>query len=454
MPEKVVYKVFCSVGKWGIFCGADLAPGKEDRFTMTAKGKVKKKARRPPVTFGEHKGYVRCSGTVTMPDGSRRRVQAEGKSEEDAKARWDARVEDLAEEVKYGARKRAGEISLSAAVKDLVAGYRLAPRDGPRGEKMLRDSTVDRMACAAESLIYNDPIGSIMVKDVTPADLTRWKAEINGRASPKTGRPLSASSKQRAFALIQDVMRIYRPTDDPTAAAGKWHQQAVKRQPGSVLEPGEVYRLIKSCWAVRDAPVRPLEAVYAGLTIFMIYCYPRPGEAYGLQVRDWNPKAARLSIHRTGAHEDGRLKTAASYREIFPPTPAAALLDQITRGREPGEYIFVDKSRMVDQWRYADWLRKQLTRAGIKRASFSPHKLRGTGISYALYLGVSPEIVQTNAGHASISTTLGWYTKVYDDSRRAAASLYNKEVNTDGSGGSDKLHVQFYGWLFPGHDGS
>jgi len=376
------------------------------------------------VTYDSHAGGIRASGTVTMPDGSRRRIQAQGPTEEAAREKWEQRRMELAEAVKYGERKKSGSLTLAESIRELLAGYKVTPRDSPRGEKLLRDSTIRRMECAAENLIYSESIGGFQVKAITPADLTRWKSEINSRASPKTGRPLSASSKQRAFSLIQDVMRIYRPTDDPTAAAGKWHQKAVKRQADAVLEPSEVKQLIESCQRTRDAPKRLLEAVYASLTEVMVYCYMRPGEAYGLKIRDWNPSAGRLSIHRTGAHEDGRLKTENSFREIFPPDPAAAVLDELCRNRGPEEYVFTDSGRMVDQWRFARWLRKQLTAAGIGRHGFSPHKLRGTGISYALALGVPPEVVQVNAGHASISTTLGWYTKVYDDRRKAAAELY------------------------------
>lgn len=379
----------------------------------------------PKLTFSACKNSVRASGWLTYPDGIRERVQATGKTEQLATEKWKAKAEEKRYEHEYGVKVAHGDITMGQAIASLITEYETVARDGKRGEILLRDSTVKRMRCAYRNQIKPTFLDSMMVHDVTAGDISRWKAEISRQVSRTTGKPISTSTKCRAYTLVADIMGRYRIESNPCDIVKKWHQRSEKRTIPNVLDSTEIKSVLSACNDLRQHPKYAMDMTYCDLTELLIFTYLRPGEGYGLEKRDWHPEEGRLDIHRTGLHEDGRLKTKASYREIYVPQQVAEILDRRCCGLDPHEKLFkAAHASMIDDSSYADFLKRILKQCGIRKDSFSPHKLRGTGISLALSLGVPVEIVSRNAGHSSISTTMSWYVQVYDDSRKRATAVY------------------------------
>ena len=376
------------------------------------------------VTFSVTKNSVRASGWVTFSDGSKTRLQATAKTRSLALQRWNEKASEARHEREYGISLSKGDVTIAEAVKALIDEYEICPRDGARGERMLTDSSIKRMRCTYEHQILGTSISSIRVHHLTVADVTRWKGELN-RQINRMGKPLSASSKCRAFTLVQDVMKRHRPQNDPCAIAKTWHQKTVKKTVNRILTPDEIKTVLSYCEALRQKPRYKMDVCYADVTTAMLFLYCRPGECFGLECRDWNPSERRLSIRRTGNYSDGRLKTASSLREIFVPEQVADILNRRCSGLDPNEKIFgCVTAEIISASNYRKFLNRTMKACGIDKV-INPHSLRGSGVSLAMYLGVSPEIVQKNAGHSDVSTTLRWYSEIFDDSRRQALKAYS-----------------------------
>ena len=380
-------------------------------------------------TITVYKNSFRCSGTFVLSNQTTERFQAIAKTREEAYEKWKAKAEERNYEIQYGERKKEGNITLHDAIRDKIEEFKTCPRENRKGEILLRDSTLNRMEQILKNQIDNTDISRKLVKDITPKDMMEWKLQMNAMKSNR-GKPLSSSVKLRAYNLIRDVMEEYRPYDNPLINFKIWHQKTNKRTKNNVLFPEEIKHVIKYCEMKMHSPKTKMDSTYASVTLIMLYCYPRPGEIYGLECRDWHCDTGILDIHRTGKYEDGRLKNMESYREIYPPDAAINILNEWCRDRKPEEKIFSSLSgRIISDSAYRTWLLKMLTELKIEKDHFSPHKMRGTGISYALYLNIPLEVVSKNAGHTDISTTLGWYVNTYKERQKESAKLYNNEAN-------------------------
>lgn len=383
-------------------------------------------------TIASYKNSFRCSGTAVLLDESTERFQATAKTEEEAYQKWKKKVEERNELILYGRKKKSGEVQLYDAIRDKINEYALTPRDGRKGEIMLKDSTLNRMSQILENQIAETKLAKKQVREITSKDMIQWKAEMNAMKSRRK-KPLSASVKMRAYNLIRDVMEEYRPEDNPMTGLKTWHQKANKRTKKNVLLPPEILSVEKYCNLKMEFPETKMDSTYAAVTLIMLYCYPRPGEVYGLRCRDWHPETGILDIHRTGEYEDGRLKTEDSYREIYPPDVAVEILNTRCKGLKPDYRIFPALSgQIISENAYREWLLKMLKILRIKKESFSPHVMRGTGISYALYLDMPLEVVSKNAGHSDISTTLGWYAATYKEQQQTATRAYNEAIRARG----------------------
>lgn len=395
------------------------------------KPRKQKQTPKPEYTIKPYKKGFRCSGTVTMVNGENERVQASASTEEEVLFKWRQKIVERNEVIMYGERKKVGDITLYNACIDMIAEWESGvPRELAKEDRILSDASIKRLKIVLERQIKPTAISKILVKDIQPIDCDRWRDEVNRLKSPSK-KLLSASTKQRAYALIDDVLEYYRRGDNPMQKASKrgWHQKANTKTKNNVLQPNEVIRVEQYCSDKRDAPKTQMDNTYASVTLVMIYCYMRPGEIYALQCRDWNAKTQQLKIQRTGEYEDGRTKTEESKRKFYVPKQAASILNERCDGLKSRDKIFPAlNGGLIDDAAYRRWLLKMLRELEIVKEAFSPHKLRGTGISYAIYMGMDLDIVSQNAGHSSVATTLNWYKATYDEAKLSAVKAYEQAL--------------------------
>ena len=388
--------------------------------------------RKTEPTITSYKNGFRCTGTVELRDGTKMRFQASAKTQEDARRKWNEQVEGKNYEIEYGEKKRSGEISVYEACKGMIADWESGiPRELVKEDKVLTDASIKRLRVVLEYQIKPTRIADILVKDVKPIDCDKWRDEVN-RMKSRVGKLLSESTKQRAYALLDDTFDYYLKHENPMKRASKkgWHQKTNTKTKKNVLQPQEIMKVEVYCREKIAHPITRMDNTYATMTLVMIYCYMRPGELYALRKCDWNNLKSVLSIRRTGKYEDGRTKTKESIRDFYVPRQAAELLEERCKHIGINARIFPALSGgIISDSAYRTWLLKMLKILDIKKENFSPHKLRGTGISYSIYLGVPAEVASQNAGHSNISTTFGWYKATYEDEMVAAVKIYEKALD-------------------------
>ncbi len=383
-------------------------------------------------TITAYKNGFRCSGTVELKDGTRMRFQASAQAPEEARRKWNEQVDNKNHEIEYGEKKRSGEISVYEACKGMIADWESGvPRELAKEDKVLTDASIKRLRVVLEYQIKPTKIADVLVKDVKPIDCDRWRDEVN-RMKSRVGKLLSESTKQRAYALLDDTFDYYLKYENPIRKASKkgWHQKANTKTKKNVLQPQEIIKVESYCRDKIAQPITRMDSTYATMTLIMIYCYMRPGELYALKKRDWNSSKSVLSICRTGKYEDGRTKTKESIRDFYVPRQARELLDKRCHHIGLNDRIFPALSGgIISDSAYRVWLLKMLKILDIKKENFSPHKLRGTGISYSIYLGVPAEVASQNAGHSNMATTFGWYKATYEDAKLEAIRAYEKALD-------------------------
>lgn len=383
-------------------------------------------------TITRYRNGFRCSGTPELKDGTTERFQAYAPTKEDALLRWTEKVNNRNYEIEYGERKRSGAISVYEACKGMIDDWESGiPRELVKEDKILTDASIKRLRVTLNYQIKPTKISKMLVKEVRPIDCDKWRDEVN-RMKSRTGKLLSESTKQRAYALLDDTFDYFLKHENPMHRASKkgWHQKANTKTKNNVLQPQEIIKVETYCHDKILNPRTRQDRTYATMTLVMIYCYMRPGELYALQKRDWDEKRSVLHIRRTGEYADGRTKTKESIREFYVPRQAAELLRKRCERIGLNDRIFPALSGgIISDSAYRAWLLKMLQILEIKKENFSPHKLRGTGISYSIYLGVPAEVASQNAGHSNVATTFNWYKATYEDAKIAAVRSYEQALD-------------------------
>lgn len=157
-----------------------------------------------------------------------------------------------------------------------------------------------------------------------------------------------------------------------------------------------------------------------------VYLHLRPGELHELRVRDLDLDAGEVHITRSwdeDKKEVKQTKSAAGIRHVTIPATLKPLLECIKRDRGPHDHVApIVASTPEDE--HADTFRAFLKNGGACRAAIfvdvSTHEridfrsIRDTGITWRFLAGDRAEVVQREAGHKDLKTTLGYAKEVSD----------------------------------------
>jgi integrase len=395
-----------------------------------------KKSSKKPQAQPYRTGW-RCRGTETLTDGTKERIEAYGDTQKAAEQAYTQKLEARNAEIllaieeenarkSFAERKAMGNITVAEAVE-----ARLKERETEITEnkgRPVRDSTISCDRSAFKTLIQNHKIGAIKIKDITIYNLMEWRKDTQNYISVTRKKPLSASYKDRAYALLNYIFNDYyrfRGEKNPFDANEPWTQKRPHKTKNDFLVGEELNTFIQYCEYRKKEKYYPLDALLADMFILQLLLYRRPGEIRGLKVKDWKPSSNTLSIQRTGEHEDGRTKTDASMNEIKALGMCEKILNERCSGKKPDEYIFPNPDAINGIMRndsYNKTFQKWLQKAGIQK-NLHAHSLRGSGISFAQRAGAKASAISANAGHADMRTTQEYYTVCYDEDREEAAEI-------------------------------
>ncbi len=275
-------------------------------------------------------------------------------------------------------------------------------------------------------------IGPKPIRDVTPDDaedvrdaltaaVIAYEAAGNvtgeGRLAPKTAQnvwaAMTTAFKYAATRKGPRELRVREDRGNPCAGLPPPRDGASKHR--HWCRPGEVLAVL----AHPEVPRAWREAIAIGA-----YLHLRPGELHELRVRDLDLGVGEVRIARAFDEREKVVKapkTEEGIRTVTIPATLVPLLKRIADERGADELVAPVVAATQEKNR-ASLFRTFLKRAKVVRAELyvetATHlmidfrSLRDSGITWRFLAGERSEVVQREAGHEHIATTLGYAKEV------------------------------------------
>jgi integrase len=278
-------------------------------------------------------------------------------------------------------------------------------------------------------------IGPKAIRDVTPDDVEdirdalteavlAYEAAGNvtgeGRLAPKTAQNVwAALTTPMKYASTRKGPRELRAREDlgnPCLGIPPPRDGVCKRR----------HWLRPSQWSKLIAWLAPRDRAWADAYAVGLYLHLRPGELHELRVRDLDLVAGEVRIARAYDERTKSVttpKTDEGIRTVTIPATLLPLLERIAREGSANDRVCPVVARTPEKNR-AGIYREFLQAASVDEPAFfvetATHlridfrSVRDSGITWRFLAGERAEVVQREAGHEHISTTLGYAKEVQD----------------------------------------
>ncbi len=389
------------------------------------------------VSYDIKDGRIRARVTVTLCNGTRKRLQGQGSSKRAALNALRKNVDKENELIQYGEQKENGKISLIEAIEDLIQ-ERAQEYDRAKKREARRDSSISRDQDSLKYLISPSPIGKKELSHIFCRDLDNymhWLANAQydrGRGKTHSYQFYSASSLNRALRLVKSVIDNfykYRPEKSPTDVLHFFKQYSRPKTSEDFLTGKEFEQAIHYFEYCRAERRYYMDPVYADIAILMMYTGLRTGEAIGLRVENWDPTTEILHITHTGRYTD-RTKTEESKGSLKVPDKVADILNRRVQYKKRTELIFQNtRGNLISESCLNKKVKSWLQQSGIKK-DLHLHSLRGSCGTYLLDHGVSPEAVQHQLRHSTLNTTMKYYSAYTNTQKNRDQEIINGVMNS------------------------
>lgn len=356
---------------------------------------------------------VELKVSVTLSDGSRKRVSVYGKDKAEALRK----KKELLGKTEKGIDRSAERQSLAAFLATWLDDV-CAPKLRPKTMRAYRYN-VDRHIVPA--------LGSRKLRELTPAMVQRFLNQLSASG-------LSPRTVGQARAVLRAALNVAKAWGYVEAnAAEPVNPPRIKRSPARSLTHDDARTLLDYAAEDRIGPLLVV-ALNTGL---------RQGELLGLRWPDVDLDAGTLLVRNQAQKvkgADGRNEwrlvepKSDAARRVIPLTPEAVAALRIQKDR-------VRELRMLAGNRWTAWglvfpssvgtpqdgpnvtnrLRVVLDKAGLPACTF--HELRHSCATFLAAAGVHPKVMQALLGHTSANLTLTTYAHVLptmlDDARDA-----------------------------------
>jgi integrase len=287
----------------------------------------------------------------------------------------------------------AGRVSLSQVLDDMRSSTSWA-------KATLRQQDV---FMAALSRIDAD----LFSMDVGKLTMARLGRVIGGIEAPNMRR------RCRVF-VNQLLKHAGRPTISAPTAKTRADRMESRRVAERPLETSEVEAILEN-----------IDPRYRTMVTIMAYVGLRPGEAYGLQLQDFDSEANTIAIQRAVSRgKVGPTKTGET-RTL----PIGGLGD-LVRGHieaysitEPEAHLFTNRQgRVLHENTFVPLFKRAVLAAGIPN-NVSPNSLRHHAAAWMIRRGANVLQVSRMLGHSKPSITLDVYAYLFNDSLDQVASI-------------------------------
>ena len=381
-------------------------------------------------------GNIQKVCTYEFPDGTKKRVYGTGKTQREAEKALSDKIKAIERKISTGIDYDIGELTLKEALEECLVRRRTELLPGK--ERVRRSETCDRDEYAVKALLY--PLKTIMkkkVSELTTYDVLLWKQSAD-RIKTKNNTLFRADSKNRAFAVLKDVLSSYSRTQgvlDVSLGIEGWVRTRKNKTQDDVLTPDEIKKLFKLC--------KEYEGDFKyDACMFQIITYLRPGELLALKFKDYDKEKHTLYVRRTivshnKISEDNRVKTRDSLRTVQLPEIAENIILRRSENKRPGDLLFSHSGNVYDTTTYNKFIKRIMKKLDINK-TLTAHALRRSGITFAAMNGADMYGVSANAGHSDIATTEKYYTAIYESKKKSASSVMGEAL----SGLNEKTEIQ------------
>jgi integrase len=371
-------------------------------------------------------GAVRYRGKVTWPDGKRQDVavlEAHCTDEDTARA-YVKQVQKELDATGTGllASAKGAPVETCNAWYERFKVYR-------RKEVGSVDDDAWRWAKWIAPSIGTKPIVSVTpdhiedIRDALTAAVLAYEAagsvQGDGRLAPKTAQnvwaALTTPFKYASTRKGPRDLRVREAQGNPCLGTAPPRDGASKHR--HWLRPDQFVKLI----ARKDVPRAWRDAYAVGL-----YLHLRPGELHELRVKDLDLAHGEVRISRAFDERTKTVttpKTEEGIRTVTAPATLLPLLKRIAEGRDGEERVCPIVAATPEKSR-AGIFREHLGVAKVEAPAFfvetATHlmidfrSLRDSGITWRFLAEHRAEVVQREAGHEHIATTLGYAKEVQD----------------------------------------
>lgn len=392
---------------------------------------AKKTEEKLTIKYDIHNKQVRARATVIYIDGSKGRPEAHGQTQAAARKALMEKIEQVNNRIRYGERKKTGDISLGEAVLDKIK-ERQEAYDRDKGREKIRDTTSARDMDVYRSLLLPHKIAKKKINQIFPGDLEEYRKFLETAQydkcqvkDPKKHKPnmqyYSASTLNRIIRLVVGVLDDYYRYSEyksPTIALPAFKQPVKAKDESDFLMGDEIQVALDYFSEQRQKGKYKLDGIYADLFSMALMLACRPGELRGLQMRDWDAEKKELTICRTGEYGDGRVKTESSQR-VLPILPEVEeILNRRCAKLKSHDYIFPNtRGGILSESNANKKLKRWLREAGIEK-DLHFHSLRGSAASDMMENEMELEVVSALMGHSKIETTHKYYIAISQDRKR------------------------------------
>lgn len=283
--------------------------------------------------------------------------------------------------------------------------------------------------------------GALPLQNLRPDRIERFQADLLTQVDPETKKPLAPRSvqiiQQKLASILKDARRKGYLSANPMEAVDPVNVPKRELSFLSIEQLGEFCRVAGQ--------------LYGTLFAVQALCGLRAGEVLGLQWRDLDLQAGRLSVRRQviWLRKKDVAPGAPTWRLVEPKSEAGTRVVEIppplVRGLEgyrawrngavtPEALVFSTKYGTPLQQRN---LRRRHFQPALKALGLTgirPHDFRRTFVAMHVAAGTHPKLVQTRIGHRNIGLTMDVYGKLAgdialaDEQTRRLAALAAKAI--------------------------
>lgn len=302
----------------------------------------------------------------------------------------------------------------------------------------LRESTVDK-ARTNIKIYVQDICGNKSLSNLTIPFFQDWKNKIEEYQSPKTGKSLSLTTKQKIYSCFRAVINYgvkmcYIPVNNLIKLGNfKDSNSVITKKEMDFYTPEEYKKFSKAAYDIAKSSGKIVDWDYYVFFSIAFYTGLRKGEIFALKWSDIDGEY--LSVTRSitqklkGEDRETPPKNKSSIRELHMPKPLIDILNEHKKRYKLNngfskEYRICGGAKPIRDSSVAKANEKFAEAAVVKKIRI--HDFRHSHASLLANEGINIQEIARRLGHSDTSMTWNTYSHLYPREEERAVEILNK----------------------------